>query len=155
MLWRLQLHGLVEPGEDPSETAIDEVLASRIDSIPVAFAGAHVALGLATRGDADSLRGFAEKAAASETPGATTLVQPIALALADRLDGEYSAASDRLLAIDHEVSQLGGSHAQREIFEDTLIETLIRAGRTEDASTRLSARLERRPSTLDEAWLAR
>lgn len=155
MLWRLQLHGLVDPGEDPSESAIDELLAARIGFIPFAFAGSHVALGFAACGDVDSLRRLAETAATSETPGATTLVQPISLALADRIDGDYSAASDRLLAIEHDVPLVGGSHAQREIFEDTLIETLIRAGRTEDASTRLRARLERRPSALDEAWLAR
>jgi hypothetical protein len=154
MLWRLQLHGLVGPGEDPSETAIDEVLAARVDFIPFAFAGSQVALGFAACGDVDSLRRLAETAASSEAPGATTLVQPISLALADRIDGDHAAASDRLLAIEHDLQLIGGSHAQREVFEDTLIETLIRAGRIEDASIRLRARLERRPSALDEAWLA-
>jgi hypothetical protein len=153
MLWRLQLHGLVEPGSDPSEMAIDDELAARVDFIPFAFAGSQVALGFAACGDVDSLRRLAETAASSEAPGATTLVQPIALALADRIDGDDAAASDRLLAIEHDLQLIGGSHAQREVLEDTLIETLIRAGRIEDASIRLRARLERRPSALDEAWL--
>jgi tetratricopeptide (TPR) repeat protein len=153
MLWRPQLHGLVGPASDPSEMAIDDELAARADFIPSAFAASQVALGFAACGDVDSLRRLAETAALSEAPGATTLVQPISIALADRIDGDDVSASDRLLAIEHDLLLIGGSHAQREVLEDTLIETLIRAGRIEDASFRLRARLERRPSALDEAWL--
>ena len=155
MLWRLQLHGLVSPCEDPSEIAMDDLLASRAGSIPMAFVGAHFALGFAACDDVDALHRLAETAAASETPGSTTLVQPLAIALADRIDGDYAAASDRLLSVEDQLPLLGGSHAQREIFEDTLIETLVRAGRIEEASQRLHTRLRRRPSPLDEAWMAR
>lgn len=100
-------------------------------------------------------RRLAETAAVSETPGATALVEPLAIALADRIDGDHAAAADRLLSIEHQLPLLGGSHAQREVFEDTLVETLIRAERTEEASRRLHARLQRRPSPLDQAWMAR
>ncbi len=62
-------------------------------------------------------------------------------------------SADRLLSIEQQFPLLGGSHAQREVFEDTLIDTLIRAGRTKDASHRLQARLDRRPSALDQGWL--
>lgn len=155
MLWRLRLHGLVGPGEDPSEIALEDLPASRAGSIPMAFVGAHVALGFAACDDADPLRRLAETAAVSGTPGSTTLVEPLATALADRIDGDYAASADRPLSIEHQLPLLGGSHAQREIFEDTLIETLIRAGRTEEASRRLHARLQRRPSPLDQAWMTR
>ena len=155
MLWRLQLHGVVDPGDDPSTSALDEVVRDRLDAIPLAFAGAHVALALAASGDVDSLRELAETAAASDAPGATTLVGPIAIALAERIDGKFSLAADRLLAVEHDLRNLGGSHAQREVFEDTLVDTLIQAGRTEDAARRLQERLERRPSRLDEHWTTR
>ena len=51
--------------------------------------------------------------------------------------------------------RFGGSHAQREVYEDTLIQALIRAGRLTEASVRLQARLDRRESPLDAALLAR
>jgi len=150
LLWRLQLHGAVEVASDPSEIALDDALTPGAEAIPFAFAGAHVALGFASLGDADSLRRLAHDAASSETPGAISLVAPIARALADRIDGNFVSAASRLLAIEQELPLLGGSHAQREVFEDTLIDTLIRVGRGEDAAVRLHARLQRRPSRLDE-----
>lgn len=153
MLWRLQLHGLVDESEDLSDADFAEMLSSSVDFIPFTFVGVHVALGLAAHGDVVALRRFAATAARSEAPGASTLVQPIALALADRIDGAVASAADRLLAIEPQFPLLGGSHAQREVFEDTLIDTLIRAGRTEDASRRLRVRLDRRPSMLDQGWL--
>lgn len=154
MLWRLQLHGVVDQSEDPSDVDFADMLSSSVDFIPFTFVGVHVALGLATHGDVLALRRFAATAARSEAPGASTLVQPIALALAQRIDGAFGPAADRLVAIEPHFPLLGGSHAQREVFEDTLIDTLIRAGRTEDASRRLQLRLERRPSALDQGWLA-
>ena len=154
MLWRLQLHGFVDGSEDPSDMDFAGIAPTSLGFIPFTFAGAHVALGLATRGDAAGLRRFAATASRSEAPGADALVQSIALALADRIDGAVASAADRLLAVELQFPLLGGSHAQREVFEDTLIDTLIRAGRTEDASRRLQARLDRRPSALDQGWLA-
>ncbi len=51
-----------------------------------------------------------------------------------------------------ELPRIGGSHAQRELWEDTLIVALLRAGQGDRAAKRISARLDRRPSARDEAW---
>jgi len=51
-----------------------------------------------------------------------------------------------------ELARIGGSHAQRELWEDTLIVACLRAGRGDKAARRISARLDRRPSARDEAW---
>ena len=53
-----------------------------------------------------------------------------------------------------EVVRFGGSKAQREVFEDTLVVAYLRAGRLEPAQQLLRQRLERRPSARDDAWLA-
>lgn len=153
MLWRLQLHGVVDPGVDPSEADYPKPLRDSVDFVPTTMMGVHVALGLAALGDGDSLRRLAETAVASKTPGAARLVAPIALALADHIDGNFEAAADRLLSIENEMAVLGGSHAQREVFEDTLIDSLIRAGRHVDAESRLRARLQRRPNDVDQQWM--
>ena len=52
-------------------------------------------------------------------------------------------------------SRYGGSHAQREVFEDTLLQALVLAERYEEATTRLLVRLDRRASRLDANLLAR
>jgi pentatricopeptide repeat protein len=54
-----------------------------------------------------------------------------------------------------QLSRIGGSHAQREVFEDTMVEAYLRAGRFEDAETMLGNRLKRRETPRDMFWLAR
>ena len=68
--------------------------------------------------------------------------------------GESDAAADKLGAALPELARLGGSHAQREVFEDTYIAACLRAGRHDKAAERLTARLARRPSARDRDWLA-
>jgi hypothetical protein len=50
------------------------------------------------------------------------------------------------------VVRIGGSHAQRELWEDTLIVACLRGGRGDKAAKIISDRLHRRPSARDEAW---
>jgi hypothetical protein len=155
MLWRCQLHGLVAAGTDPSESPVAPMVRPLVDGVPSTFVGVHVALGLATAGDAESLRRFAASAASFSAPGAAELLPGPALGLAAYVEGDHAAASDRLLAEESKVARYGGSHAQREVFEDTLLHALTRAGRYEAATTRLRARLDRRESRLDAHLLAR
>lgn len=154
MLWRLQLHGVVDPRVDPSEADYPKPLRDSVGMVPVTLFSAHVALGLAALGDGDSLRRLVETANSSETPGAAQFVAPIALALAERIDGNFGAAAARLLQLDDELALVGGSHAQREVFEDTLIVSLIRSGQHDEAARRLEERLRRRPSAVDQRWIA-
>jgi hypothetical protein len=63
-------------------------------------------------------------------------------------------AADELGAALAELARVGGSHAQREVFEDTFIAAALRAGRYDEARARLAERLARRPSARDRGWLA-
>ena len=54
-----------------------------------------------------------------------------------------------------QLPRIGGSHAQHEVFEDTLLEAYLRAEQYDDAQTLLQARLSRRPSVRDEFSLGR
>ncbi|MDP9239100.1 MAG: hypothetical protein M3O55_00425 [Actinomycetota bacterium] len=49
---------------------------------------------------------------------------------------------------------MGGSPAQREVVEDTLLFALVEAGRFDEAKTLLSRRLDRRPSPREQARIA-
>jgi len=53
------------------------------------------------------------------------------------------------------VIRLGGSHAQRDVFEETRIEAHARAGNLETAKAILEERLDRRPNGRDTRWLER
>ena len=50
--------------------------------------------------------------------------------------------------------RLGGSDAQREVVEDTLIAALLAAGRFDEARPVIDRRLDRRTCRRDEAFLA-
>jgi len=68
--------------------------------------------------------------------------------------GDYAAAVERLGGALPELARIGGSHAQREVFEDTYIVACLRAGERGKAAVRLKERLARRPSARDRRWLA-
>ena len=155
LLWRCQLHGLVDPGSDPGERPALELVQPLVAETPSTFMAVHVALGLAGAGDADGLRRYARAVTGMAAPGAGELVPPVATALASYVDADFTTAADLLAACEPDSYRLGGSRAQREVLEDTLIESLIRAGRLEEATARLQARLDRRESVLDRRWAAR
>jgi hypothetical protein len=67
-------------------------------------------------------------------------------------DGDNDNAVRLLEPAISELARIGGSHAQRELWEDTLIVACLRAGHGDKAARRISTRLDRRPSARDEAW---
>lgn len=69
--------------------------------------------------------------------------------------GDYEGAVLRIEPVAGEVTRLGGSHAQRDIFEETLIQAYLRTNRGAKAAEILRRRLDRRPSARDRDWLAR
>jgi hypothetical protein len=154
LLWRCQLVGHVPSGVDPLEPRVSELATPFRDGVPFTFVGVHVALALATAGDADGLRRFAHDARSFEPPGAAEILPGLSEGLAAFVEGDHTKASAALLRLESRLWQVGGSRAQREVFEDTLIHALVRAGRLEEAATRLQARLDRRESRLDSGLLA-
>ena len=95
------------------------------------------------------------KAADGGDPLASEMTLPLAQGVDAFAHGEYGEAADLLGPVVAQLQRIGGSHAQREVFEDTLLEAFIRAGRLEEAQGMLHARLQRRTSPRDELWLSR
>jgi hypothetical protein len=60
--------------------------------------------------------------------------------------GDYRAAVDRLAPIDARIVEVGGSHAQRELFHDTLLAAALRAELYDRARPLLDRRLGKRPN---------
>jgi hypothetical protein len=51
--------------------------------------------------------------------------------------------------------RIGGSHAQWEIYEETMVQCYLALQRWDDATRLISRRLARRASPRDQQWLAR
>ncbi len=154
LLWRCQLAALVPPGTDPAGHGTTTLLATDPGGLPFTFLAMHALLALAAAGDAGRLRRLAHEAAGWEAPGAALLLPGLARGLAASVEGDHADAAGELLALEPWFPRYGGSHAQREVLEDTLLHSLVAAGRVEEARTRLLARLDRRPSGRDAAMLA-
>jgi len=80
------------------------------------------------------------------------VVSPLVDALAHLADGDPGRAADRLFGLLGAVWRLGGSDAQREVVEDTLIAALLAAGRYDEARPVIDRRLDRRDSRRDAAF---
>jgi len=154
LLWRCQLLGHTPPGTDPVKPPVSELARGLMDGVPFTFLGMHAALALATAGDADGLRRFADNARGFHAPGSATSLPLLANGLAAFVEGDHAKAADTLLRFEPYAARIGGSHAQREVLEDTVIHALVRAGRLDDAAARLRVRLDRRDSGLDSGLLA-
>jgi hypothetical protein len=68
-------------------------------------------------------------------------------------EGDHKRAVRILEPLLPELVRIGGSHAQRELWEDTFIVACLRAGHGDKAARMISERLHRRPSRRDQAWL--
>ena len=139
LMWRLHLEGW----STPLPWAALENTPSPPGS---AFGTLHRALVFAGLGRSDQIRSIAENPNVPVAEACT--------ALADFVDGDTRAAADRLLASESDLVTIGGSRAQLEVLDDTLISALARSGRADTAAQRLDDRLARRPSFRDRRWRA-
>jgi hypothetical protein len=78
-----------------------------------------------------------------------TVVAPLCTALEAALDERWGDASTTLEEILPVLPRVGGSAAQREVVEETLLFSLVHAGQAQRAAAVLDDRLERRSSLLD------
>ena len=62
--------------------------------------------------------------------------------------GDYDGCVDALYPVRFQTRLLGGSHAQRDVFHQILIEAAIRAGRLNLARALLSERLQQKPGSM-------
>jgi CheY-like chemotaxis protein len=112
---------------------------------------ALAALGTGAAGALDRLEATARRV----EPAAGPVVLPLVEGLRRFAGGEYAAAADRLAPLADRWVTLGGSNEQRALFEDTLLEAQLRAGRAALAEAALRRRLAKRPSARDRFWLGR
>ena len=156
LLWRFEIYGCAT-GPLPW----GEVRDLGLHFFPramVPFADAMMALTCAGAGDEAALVRLVDglrAQAAGGHPIAGTIVLPLVEAIAAFGRSDYDEAVRKLEPLTEDIVQLSGTNAQREVFEDTLLEAYLRAGRYDRAEALLRRRLNRRPSTRDYLWLGR
>jgi tetratricopeptide (TPR) repeat protein len=156
LLWRYEIYGCAS-GPLPWGEVLD--LGLQVFPRPgVPFADAMMALACAGAGHeaamtrlVDGLRAEAAKG----HPIAGSVVLPLVEGVAAFGRGDYQTAVRKLEPLTAEIVQISGTNAQREVFEDTLLEAHLRAGQFDRAEVLLRKRLNRRPSTRDFLWLGR
>ncbi|HEY8611310.1 MAG TPA: tetratricopeptide repeat protein [Roseomonas sp.] len=153
LLWRLQAYGHTVPKELWQAAASYAAPAFPKAGFP--FADVHMALLAAATGDKAAVE--QRVAALTELVEAGTLaagpvVPAICRAALAFAEEDYAGCVRILEPVAAEVARIGGSGAQREIVEDTLLQALMRSGETAKARALLDRRLHRRPSPRDTRW---
>ena len=148
LLWRCHVTGTWE-GSLPSQAVCSSAPDGWLLNPPTGFAAMHVALSVAAERDDVGLAALRTIALARHDPVFREVVAPLCAALQAVVEGDFAVAADRLTTLLPRTDVLGGSHAQREVLEDTLVYALASAGRGEEAARVLDRRLGRRRSPLD------
>ena len=155
LLWRLELRG-VPVGDRWEELA--EKSAARLGDLALPFTDLHFLYALLAAGKtgpahqiAAAMREYADSRSTTYAPVIRSVVLPVAEALIAFSEGAYEAAADRLAPILPELHRTGGSHAQRDVIVQTLIEAALRGGRTALARDLLERRTAERP-TIAQGW---
>src|SRR5690606_21564761 len=156
LLWRLDDAG-VDVGDRWRE--LGEKSEQRIGDHLLAFADVHYMLSLAASGRDDaadrmlaSMRAFARRQTPSQAPVVAEVALPACQALLAASQGAYDRAVDLLLPVRYQLWRLGGSHAQRDLFAQLLIQAALKSGRLTLARALLSERTALRPNS-PRSWL--
>jgi tetratricopeptide (TPR) repeat protein len=164
LLWRMYLTG---HDEGTRWAALADAWAARADPAYYAFNDVHAVMAYVGAGriaDAQAVVRDREAWLAEPHPGVGNHLMtariglPVCRALVAFGQGRYAETVDLLTPIRSRLTIFGGSHAQRDAVQQTLVEAALRAERHELARTLLSERIGLRPSSpynwLKQAQLA-
>ncbi|MGI9310285.1 MAG: tetratricopeptide repeat protein [bacterium] len=153
LLARLQLAG-IDVGARWGDLA--DAVRQRIGDYALVFTEPHCAMAFGHAGRVelraqhlDALRDLAMETGDgngdgnSSAPLIAPLVEPLCIAIGDFCDGDHAAAADALLALRYDCQSIGGSHAQRDVFNLYLIAAAERAQNLELARALLTERVAR------------
>jgi hypothetical protein len=146
-LWRTELAGEERRPELWREAR--DYARDRFPKAGVPFADVHVAVACAATGDYAALDRLVQEmrerlAAGKLAPG--PVVPALAEGFAAFARNDWSAAIRVLEQALPETVRIGGSRAQRDLVEHTLLAAYLRAGSAADAASLLARREHRRPA---------
>jgi tetratricopeptide (TPR) repeat protein len=154
LLWRVHLDGAHEPL--PWRSLAD--LAAGVSRPGYLFGEVHAALAYAACGDEAALTKMMDGLRALDAKGnpiAGLVVLPLVQGTAAFAAGDHAGALAHFEPVESEMHRIGGSHAQWELFEETMVACYLELARYDDALRLVRRRLARRASPRDAKWLAR
>lgn len=150
LLWRLEDAG-VATGRRWDEVAAQA--ATRIDDHLLAFVDAHYTMALAAAGPAPALDAMLMSVRTCAARGDTTEARVMAEVGATICDAaaahrrrDWARVIELLLPARTAIVRIGGSHAQRDMFEQMLISACLAGGHQTTARELLAERLRHRPN---------
>jgi tetratricopeptide (TPR) repeat protein len=154
LLWRMRLDGRPEPL--PWRALAD--IAGGVSRPGYLFGEVHAALAYAACDDRAALGTLMDSLRALDAGGnpiAGRVVLPLVEGTAAFAAGDFAGALACFEPVEREIHRIGGSHAQWELFEETMVVCYLELGRYDDALRLVRRRLARRASPRDRAWLER
>src|SRR5215472_10258551 len=154
LLWRFGLDGRADPL--PWRSLAD--LAARVSRPGFLFGEVHAALAYASCGDEGALARLIDGLRTLDAKGhpiAGCVALPLVQGTAAFAVGDHAGALAHFEPVLEELHRIGGSHAQWEIYEETMVVSYLALARYDDAARLLRRRLGRRPSMRDRNWLER
>ena len=155
LLWRFRLDGWQE---EPLAWRPLADLAERVSRPGFVFGEIHAALAYAACGDETALAKLVDGLRALDAKGhpiAGTVALPMVQGTAAFVAGDHAGALAHLEPVEGEFHRVGGSHAQWELFEETMVACYLALERYDDAIRLVRRRLQRRASPRDLRWLDR
>ena len=158
LLLRLELDG-VDVGDRWAELA--DLAESRSGDGCLVFADLHYMLALAGDNRPDAAARLTARVAqtASEDSDQAQVMNDPGLAAAEGLaafgEGQYDVAFAKLRAAQPKFQIMGGSHAQRDVFERVTIDAGLRAGQLDATAALIARRTEMRKGAVDAFTEAR
>src|SRR5712692_3453010 len=140
-LWRCELAG--HPRDAKAWRMMHDFATSAFPRAGVAFSDMHIALAQVVAGDDAALKaraGQMDELARNGRYPSGPLVPAVSRAFAAFERRDFSAAIDALEPIAGELERIGGSRAQLDLVEFTLLKAYLSADRLDDASRMLSVR---------------
>lgn len=151
VLWRLEFDG-IDVGDRWHELA--DIAENRMNDHILAYADCFAALELVADGrDASAgrmltaLRDIKPQDDETESELIATIGRPICEALVAYKLGDHSRVVDLMLPIRYDIRKIGGSHVQRDVFVQTLLQSAVRSGQYNLARALLAERVALKPNS--------
>lgn len=152
LLWRARLSDSWL-GELPAADVLDTVAHDVLERPATAFTALHAAVALAAAGDLPALHRLRDHASGADEVQREVIV-PLCEAFAALVEERFHEAARGLDALLPVLRRVGGSAAQREVVEETLLYALVSAGRCDAARRLLDSRLDRKEAPRDRRMRA-
>jgi len=156
LAWRLDLYGQSDPKR---WTQLGEAARRWIEMPLLLFHDLHVGMAFSAAGDWTAAEGHLERLRARGKKSKNSTLPEVVVPLLEGLHafarGDYAGCVARIEPVDARVVEVGGSHAQREVFHDTLLAAALRGRMRDQAVSLLERRLAKRPNPghfWERAW---